>query len=152
MDHAVNPNTTTTKPHAKFKLQTKQKRDSNKLKNHSKSSSLINIAKSYLQANFRHCVITVLIDDALGFLYKSLLGLRLPPVDQISFFVELSALVVKTVSDFVSDDEADSAVVHVFRTVVVEEYSLKNTGREFCKDLDILRAEQKIKPKIMLNK
>ena len=53
-----------------------------------------------------------------------------PPVDHISFGVELHPGPVEAVRDLVTDDGADSAVVHVGRRVDVEKRRLENAGRK----------------------
>ena len=71
--------------------------------------------------------LAVLIDDALaaGFI-GFCIGVG-PPVAQVSLGIELAALVVETMNDFVSDDHADCAVVHrvvlaIFRSKAAEEF------------------------------
>ena len=48
-------------------------------------------------------------------------------ITKIHTFIKLSALVIKTMSDLVTDDPANSSVVHVSRPVAREKHSLKVT-------------------------
>ncbi len=57
-------------------------------------------------------VLRVLVGDALAAFVILLAVFRGPPVAQVAVSVELAALIVEAVNDFVTDDHADGAVVH----------------------------------------
>jgi hypothetical protein len=88
---------------------------------------------TYIESNFRHREISVLVNDALRALQVLVLGGLLPPINKVTLLVELPALVVEAVSDLVSNYEANGAVVHVPGAVVGEEDTLQNAGWELCK-------------------
>jgi len=73
-------------------------------------------------------VISILSDDAQRLLQVAFFRLLRPPVHQVTLFVELSALVIKTMGDLVTDYEPNGAVVHVPRTIAGEEHALQDTG------------------------
>ncbi len=69
-------------------------------------------------------------DELVG---KSVEGFSIggcPPVGKIAVFVKLTALVVESMSHFVADDNADSAIVDRIVGFGVEEGHLEDTGRE----------------------
>ena len=74
--------------------------------------------------------LVVLINERLRALLESATVRRLPPVVQLSAAVELRTLVVETVTDLVSDDRADPAVVGGLVASGVEERRLQDRGRE----------------------
>src|ERR1043165_869214 len=74
-----------------------------------------------------HFVAAELVDDALGALLEILhVGVG-PPVLEIAFLVELRALIVEAVRDFVADDRADGPVVDRIVRGLIEEGRLQNT-------------------------
>lgn len=79
---------------------------------------------------FRDDKVVVLVDDAVGSLLELFIGLMFPPVPVVAIAVELTAAVVETVCDLVTDDVADGTVVQVIWTVLVEEDALQNASRE----------------------
>lgn len=87
---------------------------------------------SYIEIEFRHWIIAILVDEALSFFNERLFGFLLPPVDQITVFVELPSLVVEAMGYFMPNCETNGTVVHVTRAVGVEEDSLQDSSRKFC--------------------
>lgn len=85
-----------------------------------------------MQARGTFGVVAILIDDALRLLQIRLLSVRLPPVTQVTLYIELATLVVESVRDFVSNDIADGTEVHVLRSLSIEKVTLENTSRELC--------------------
>ena len=75
-------------------------------------------------------VIVELIDDAVGFLIKPCAVVRRPPYFQISLCVVLTAFVVETVCDFVTDNAARVAVIERVVRQDVEKRRLQNSGGE----------------------
>lgn len=85
-----------------------------------------------MQARGTFGVVAILIDDALRLLQIRLLSVRLPPVAQVTLYIELATLVVESVCDFVSNDIADGTEVHVLGSLSIEKVTLENTSRELC--------------------
>jgi len=52
-------------------------------------------------------------------------------IGSVTQFVSLFSFVVKSVSDFVTNDDADRPEVDVLRDIVCVERTLKNSGRKF---------------------
>src|SRR6266481_2122177 len=69
-----------------------------------------------------------LIGDAGGALFEIFQVVRAPPVLQVAFAIEFAAVVVEAVSDYVSNDGTNSAVVHRVIGVRVVEGRLHNAG------------------------
>jgi len=88
---------------------------------------------THLETDFMSRVISILSDDAQRLLQIAFLRLLRPPVHQVTLFVELSALVIKTMGDLVTDYEPNGAVVHVPRTIAGEERALQDTSGELWK-------------------
>lgn len=86
----------------------------------------------YLKTDFFCCVIAVLIDNTLSFFDEFDFCFLRPPIYEISVFVELSSLIVETVSYFVSDNETDGSVIHILGAIVGEENTLKDSRGKFC--------------------
>jgi len=84
-------------------------------------------------------VISILSDDARRLLQVAFLRLLRPPVHQVALLVELSALVIESMGDLVTDYEPDGAVVHVPRTIAGEERALQDTSGKLWKMRIILR-------------
>src|ERR1039458_9801553 len=72
----------------------------------------------------------ILVGDALAALVILLGVLGGPPVAQIAMSVELAALIVEAVSEFVSDDHADGAVIHGIIHVLLEKRRLQDASGE----------------------
>ena len=75
-------------------------------------------------------ILRVFVGDALA-AFVILFGVvGSPPVAQVAMRVELAALIVEAMDDFVADDHADGAVVHgiIFRWI--EKWRLQNSGGE----------------------
>src|SRR5581483_7542860 len=70
---------------------------------------------------------TVLVGDATGALVKLLAVCGRPPVSEVSYSVELTALVIEAVREFVSDDDADAAIIYGFILGIVEKWRLQNS-------------------------
>lgn len=85
-----------------------------------------------MQARGTFGVVAILIDDALRLLQIRLLCVRLPPVAQVTLYIELAALVVESVCDFVSNDITDGTEVHVLGSLSIEKVTLENASRELC--------------------
>lgn len=88
---------------------------------------------THMKIHFGCGVVSVLVNDALCSLEVFFFGTGLPPLDEVTFLVELTSLIVEAVSYFVSHDESYGTVVHVFWSVIAEERALQNSSREFCK-------------------
>ena len=62
-------------------------------------------------SNFIDFVPVVLVNDALGFGMKPFRGLVIPPLIDVTHMIELSSFVIESVSDFVSYDHTNAAIV-----------------------------------------
>ena len=87
-------------------------------------------------------VLRVLVDDALRALFERLRILLRPPVLQVTVGVELAALVVERVRQFVADGAARVAVVRSVVHLRVEQRRLQHAGREV--DVVHLRIEVRV--------
>lgn len=85
-----------------------------------------------MQARGTFGVVAILIDDALRLLQIRLLCVWLPPVTQVTLYIELATLVVESVCDFVSNDITDGTEVHVLGSLGIEKVTLENASRELC--------------------
>ena len=85
----------------------------------------------------RH-VFAVLVDEALRARFEGLAILGRPPVAQISLGIEMAALVIEAVRQFVADYRADAAHVDRIVGAHVEKWRLKNAGWEI--DVVLLRV------------
>src|SRR5579862_3848915 len=56
--------------------------------------------------------------------------LRGPPIAQAPLCIKLCALIVKAMTDLMTDDDADAAVVHRIDSVVIKGWWLQNSGWE----------------------
>jgi len=86
---------------------------------------------THLETDFVSRVISILSDDAHRFFQVSFLRLLRPPVHKITLFIELSALIIKTVGDLVTNYKSNGAVIHVPRTIAGEERALQDTSGKF---------------------
>ena len=82
-----------------------------------------------MQVVERHVVVELLDQLAGALLERRLVGIR-PPVGIVALGVELAALVVEAVHDFMADDRANAAVVQRRIGIHVEEGRLQDGGRE----------------------
>lgn len=64
-----------------------------------------------LQTIFWDCIVAVLIHDALCVVAEVEVRLMIPPVFVVSVLVELSAPIVESVRDLVTDHEADGSKI-----------------------------------------
>src|SRR5215813_2185483 len=62
--------------------------------------------------------------------------LRRPPIEQPALCVELAALIVEAVTDLVTNDRADAAVVFELVSVRIEEGRIQHRGRKIQTVLD----------------
>lgn len=85
-----------------------------------------------MQARGTFGVVAILIDDALRLLQIRLLCVWLPPVTQVTLYIELATLVVESVCDFMSNDITDGTEVHVLGSLGIEKVTLENASRELC--------------------
>lgn len=88
---------------------------------------------THLETDFVSRVISILSDDARRLFQVAFLRFLCPPVHQVTLFIELSALVIKTMGDLVTDYEPNGAVIHVPRTIAGEERALQDTGGKLWK-------------------
>ena len=72
----------------------------------------------------------VLLDHALGAVIELLAVVLGPPVVQVSILVELAALVIETVGEFVADGRSHVAIIGRFVFLVAEERRLQDSGGE----------------------
>lgn len=86
---------------------------------------------SYVQTDVFNSIIPVLMNNTLRFLKIFSFRLRRPPVDEISRFIELSALIVKPMRYFMANHETNSAVIHIPGPIIVEESTLQDTSGKF---------------------
>ena len=71
-----------------------------------------------------------MFDDAVS-LGEVLRGsVRVPPVDQVTLLVKLSALVIKPMGDLMTNHPADGSIVEVLGSVTAKEDSLKDASRK----------------------
>jgi hypothetical protein len=61
--------------------------------------------------------VSILIHKAFSLFGKSINGFRRPPWQTITISVILTSLIIKTMSDFMSDDNTDSSIVQVPKIV-----------------------------------
>jgi len=78
-------------------------------------------------------VISILFDDAQRLIQVAFLRFLRPPVHQVTLLIELSALVIKTMGDLVTDYEPNGTVIHVPRTIAGEERALQDTSGKLWK-------------------
>lgn len=90
-----------------------------------------NALHSHLHFSFIFGKIAVLIDYAFGAFQKMLFGAIIPPVDQVPIQIELTSLIVESMSDFMTNNEPHSAVIHISWTFSCEKHSLQNPSRQF---------------------
>lgn len=83
---------------------------------------------THLETDFMSRVISILSDDARRLFQVAFLRLLRPPVHQITLLIELSALIIKTVGDLVTNYKSNGAVIHVSRTIAGEERTLQDTS------------------------
>jgi hypothetical protein len=57
--------------------------------------------------------VSILIHKALSLFGESINGFRRPPWQTITISIILTSLIIKTMSDFMSDDNTDSSIVQV---------------------------------------
>src|SRR6185437_4144551 len=74
--------------------------------------------------------LAVLVGDTAGALLEFLAVRIRPPVAEIALGIELAALIVKAVGQFMANDHANAAKVHGFVRGLVKEGRLQNAGWE----------------------
>ena len=63
--------------------------------------------------------------------FSKLLGIgRSPPIIKITIFIELSPLIIESVSHFMSYNDTDSPVINGIIGIKIKEWRLQNSGRE----------------------
>src|SRR5205807_206293 len=72
----------------------------------------------------------VLVGNATGAFLKFLCVFQSPPIAEISLGIELAALIVKTVGEFMANHQADSAKIDRIIHIAVEEGGLQDARRE----------------------
>ena len=60
-----------------------------------------------------YCIVAILLYYTLRPSQVLFLGLRKPPVNQVTITIKLSSLVIKPVCDLVTNHPANSSIVHV---------------------------------------
>lgn len=94
-------------------------------------SSVLSRTVTYIQTRGTLCIVTILLDDALGLGQVGLLGVRLPPIPQVALHIKLPTLVIETVGNLVTNHVSDGAEIHVLGALGIEEVSLQDASREF---------------------
>ena len=54
----------------------------------------------------------------------------MPPVNKVTFLIQLSSLIIKSMSDLMTNHPANSSIVHVLGSVTVEEDTLEDASWE----------------------
>ena len=83
-----------------------------------------------------HRVVPVLINDALGLCSIFLLGLGLPPIDEVAIAISLASLVIKPVGDLVASNEPQGSVVDIARSAHIKD----QTGEDASADVDCIQC------------
>lgn len=92
----------------------------------------IHCDSSYLESSGWFGVVAILMNDTFCLLQIAGFRFGFPPIDKITVEIELTSLIVKTVRNFVADDEADCTIIHVTWSISREELTLQYASGEFC--------------------
>src|SRR5690242_19381425 len=81
----------------------------------------------FVQPRF-HLETVKFLRNAVAARLEILIVLRRPPIAQISFRIELCALIVEAVRHFVADDGADSSVIDCIVGIRIKKWRLQDAG------------------------
>jgi len=76
------------------------------------------------------CEASILVHQALCLLMEEPLRIRIPPVTELAIGIEVTSLVVITVSDLMSDDPPNRSIIHEGWAILIEKVSLQDPCRE----------------------
>ena len=98
-------------------------------------SNVLPLGSDAVQVDFLpidlHRVVAILLNDTFGLLEIFFLRLWLPPVDQITVTISLTALIIKPVGDLMAGNETQGSVVHIARSAHVEDQPTEEGGVEY---------------------
>ena len=90
-----------------------------------------------------HRVVAILLNDTFGLLEIFFLRIGLPPVDQITITISLTALIVKPVRDLMATDKTQGSIVQIARSAHIEDLSGENSGANiYCIVIWIVKSIQ----------
>ena len=110
-------------------------------------SNVLPLGSDAVQVDFLpidlHRVVAILLNDTFGLLEIFFLSLWLPPIDQITVTISLTALIVKPVGDLMATGKSQGSIVHVPRSAHIEDLSGENSGANiYCIVIWIVKSIQ----------
>ena len=97
-------------------------------------SNVLPLGSDAVQVDFLpidlHRVVAILLNDTFGLLEIFFLRIGLPPVDQITVTISLTALIIKPMGDLMATGKTQGSIVHIARPAHIEDHTSENAGTD----------------------